>query len=65
MSRNEAKARAESLGANVTNSVSKRTDYIIAGKKAGKKIEKADKLGVKIISEEDWLKMLEESSDLK
>ncbi len=65
MSRNEAKARAESIGANVTNSVSKRTDYIIAGKKAGKKIEKADKLGVKIISEEDWLKMLEESSDLK
>lgn len=65
MSRNEAKARAESIGANVTNSVSKRTDYIIAGKKAGKKIEKADKLGVKIISEETWLKMLEEGSDLK
>jgi len=62
MSRNEAKARAESIGANVTISVSKKTDYVIAGKKAGNKIEKAEKLGVKIISEEDWLEILEEKS---
>ncbi len=62
MSRNEAKARAESIGANVTNSVSKKTDYVIAGKKAGNKIRKAAKLGVKIISEEDWLEILEEKS---
>ena len=62
MSRNEAKARAESIGANVSNAVSKKTDYVIAGKKAGNKIEKAEKLGVKTISEEEWLEILEKKS---
>ena len=59
MGRNEAKARAETLGAKVAGSVSKKTDYVIVGADAGSKAAKAEALGVSILSEDDWLAMID------
>jgi DNA ligase (NAD+) len=58
MTRNEAKARAESLGAKVAGSVSKKTDYVIVGEDAGSKAAKAAELGVTTLSEDDWLALI-------
>lgn len=60
-SRDEAAARIKKLGGKVTSSVSKNTDYVIAGEKAGSKLDKAKSLGVKIINEDEFLKLLEEN----
>lgn len=58
MTRPEAKAMAETLGAKVSGSVSKKTDYVIAGPGAGSKEKRALELGVSVLSEADWHKLI-------
>jgi len=57
LKREEAAAKIEALGGKVSGSVSKKTDYVLAGEEAGSKLEKAQKLGVKIIDEAEFLTM--------
>jgi DNA ligase (NAD+) len=54
MARPEAKARAESLGAKVTESVSKKTDYVVVGADAGSKAKKAAELGLTTLTEDEF-----------
>ena len=58
LSREEAKYLAKTKGAKILSTISKKTDFLIAGKKAGSKIDKATKLGIKIIDEKEFLKKI-------
>ena len=59
MTRAEAKATAESLGARVAGSVSRKTDYVVVGADAGSKAKKAEELGVSILTERDWRDLID------
>ena len=59
LSRREAKARAEQIGMRVVGSVSAKTDLVVAGEAAGSKKRRAEELGVKVLTEDEWLELAE------
>jgi DNA ligase (NAD+) len=61
MSRDEAKAQAERLGARAAGSVSAKTDLVVAGPGAGSKLKKAEELGIRVIGEAEWAKIVAEA----
>jgi DNA ligase (NAD+) len=61
MSRDEAKAQAERLGARAAGSVSPKTDLVVAGPGAGSKLKKAEELGIRVIGEAEWARIVDEA----
>jgi DNA ligase (NAD+) len=61
LTRDEAKERVEALGAKASGSVSKKTDFVVAGEEAGSKLDKAQSLGVRVLTEEEFQAMLKEA----
>ena len=61
--RDEVKSLIESMGGNIIESVSKKTDYLLLGENPGSKYDKALSLGIKIIKEEDFNEMMEDSNE--
>ena len=59
LSRREAKVRAETIGMRVVGSVSAKTDFVVAGEAAGSKKRRAEELGVKVLTEDEWLELAE------
>jgi DNA ligase (NAD+) len=64
LSRDEAKAMLEAAGAKVSGSVSKKTDYVLAGEEAGSKLDKAKELGVTVLDEAEFRSMLDSAQNL-
>jgi DNA ligase (NAD+) len=60
--RNEIEELIERLGGHAAGSVSKKTSYVLAGEEAGSKLEKANKLGIKVITEKDFMKMADQGT---
>ena len=58
MARDEAREKIRNLGGDVSGSISSKTNYLVAGREPGSKIKKAEKLGVKVIDEKEFLKMI-------
>ena len=58
MSRNIAKTKAEDLGAMVVKTISRKVDLVVSGKESGNKLNKAKELDIKIINEQQWLKLI-------
>jgi DNA ligase (NAD+) len=59
LTREEASERIETAGGKVTGSVSKKTDYVVAGESAGSKLDKARELGIKVLGEPELIELLE------
>jgi len=59
MARNDAKQKLQQLGAKVSGSVSKKTHLVVAGESSGSKLEKAEALGIEVINEQEFIKLLE------
>jgi len=62
LTRTDAKQKLEALGAKVTGSVSAKTDFVIAGEKAGSKLTKAEQLGISVLTEAEWIEMIGETN---
>ena len=61
MSRDQARITVEELGAKTASSVSKKVNYVVAGEEAGSKLDKARQLGIKVMTEQEFLDMVEKS----